>query len=115
MTCLQILLAFRDISIYFVKSNSLYTFHPEILDKPQTTPLDLQTPSAQSNMAAPRESTLAFLEYLCLFFGISGALLLKFDQKQPKPYMDETFHIPQAQRYCEGKFTEVIDPCIINL
>ena len=59
-------------------------------------------------MAAPRENMLAFLEYLCLFFGISGALLLKFNQKQSKPYMDEIFHIPQAQKYCAGKFTEVI-------
>ncbi|KAL7942599.1 glycosyltransferase family 59 protein [Trichoderma barbatum] len=24
----------------------------------------------------------------------------------PEPYLDEIFHIPQAQRYCEGKFLE---------
>ncbi|KAL7924472.1 glycosyltransferase family 59 protein [Trichoderma austrokoningii] len=24
----------------------------------------------------------------------------------PEPYLDEVFHIPQAQRYCEGKFLE---------
>jgi hypothetical protein len=23
------------------------------------------------------------------------------------PYMDEIFHIPQAQKYCDGNFTEV--------
>lgn len=63
---------------------------------------------ALANMAAPGENTLAFIEYLCLFFGISGALLLKVDQIQPKPYMDEIFHVPQAQRYCEGRFREVI-------
>ena len=25
----------------------------------------------------------------------------------PEPYMDEIFHIPQAQKYCQGKFREV--------
>ena len=25
----------------------------------------------------------------------------------PEPYMDEIFHIPQAQKYCSGKFLEV--------
>jgi alpha-1,2-glucosyltransferase len=24
-----------------------------------------------------------------------------------KPYMDEIFHIPQAQQYCLGNYTEV--------
>ena len=66
-------------------------------------------------MAAHREITLAFLEYLCLFFGISGALLLKLYQKQPKPYMDEIFHVPQAERYCEGKFQEVKSTFLIAL
>ncbi len=50
---------------------------------------------------------MAFLEYLCLLFGLSGALLLKVDQKRPDPYMDEIFHIPQAQKYCQGKFSQV--------
>ena len=32
-----------------------------------------------------------------------------FDQVQsrvPDPYLDEVFHIPQAQRYCEDKWFE---------
>jgi len=27
---------------------------------------------------------------------------------QPTAYMDEIFHIPQAQKYCNGSFEEVI-------
>lgn len=26
---------------------------------------------------------------------------------QPKPFIDEAFHIPQAQKYCQGNFEEV--------
>ena len=25
----------------------------------------------------------------------------------PEPYMDEIFHVPQAQHYCRGNFTHV--------
>lgn len=28
-------------------------------------------------------------------------------QIQPSPYIDETFHVPQAQKYCNGEFREV--------
>ena len=24
----------------------------------------------------------------------------------PEPYIDETFHVPQCQEYCQGKFNE---------
>ncbi len=64
-------------------------------------------------MAAPRDSTFAFIEFVCVFFGLSASLLIKIDQRQPKPYMDEIFHIPQAQKYCEGRFTEVKQIMII--
>lgn len=26
---------------------------------------------------------------------------------QPNPFIDEIFHIPQAQKYCSGKYLEV--------
>lgn len=35
----------------------------------------------------------------CLWLGIVSKAV-------PEPYMDEVFHIPQAQRYCHGRFTE---------
>ena len=33
----------------------------------------------------------------------------------PEPYMDEIFHIPQAQKYCSGKFLEVCMMSIDNI
>eukprot|EP00191_Tetraselmis_sp_GSL018_P012453 CAMPEP_0177594952 /NCGR_PEP_ID=MMETSP0419_2-20121207/10076_1 /TAXON_ID=582737 /ORGANISM="Tetraselmis sp., Strain GSL018" /LENGTH=44 /DNA_ID= /DNA_START= /DNA_END= /DNA_ORIENTATION= len=29
---------------------------------------------------------------------------LTFNGEVPEPYMDEIFHVPQAQRYCRGDF-----------
>ncbi|QPH17901.1 hypothetical protein C2857_002817 [Epichloe festucae Fl1] len=49
---------------------------------------------------------------LRIFFSLSSVLLLSVawftlvSQTVPQPYLDEIFHIPQAQRYCEGKFLE---------
>jgi len=34
--------------------------------------------------------------------------LVVIDEIQPEPYMDEVFHIPQTQKYCDGIFDEVI-------
>ena len=45
-----------------------------------------------------------------LTLGIYAALLCVVgelvDKNVPAPYMDEIFHIPQAQRYCAGNFTQ---------
>ena len=45
-----------------------------------------------------------------LTLGVYAALLCVVgelvDQNVPEPYMDEIFHIPQAQRYCAGNFTQ---------
>ena len=32
---------------------------------------------------------------------------LQIHRKVNDPYMDEIFHVPQAQRFCAGNFTEV--------
>ena len=46
---------------------------------------------------------------------LTGSILLYFivsylhqlvANKVPEPYMDEIFHVPQAQRYCEHRFNE---------
>jgi hypothetical protein len=36
---------------------------------------------------------------------------------QPSPFLDEIFHIPQAEKYCKGLFREVsgINYCILML
>ena len=33
--------------------------------------------------------------------------MVKFNTKLSYAYMDELFHIPQAQKYCKGIFNEV--------
>ncbi|KAJ7630545.1 glucosyltransferase [Roridomyces roridus] len=45
------------------------------------------------------------------FVGICISLLKEFNSVVPDPYMDEPFHIPQAQAYCRGEF-DVWDPKI---
>ncbi|XP_054911743.1 dol-P-Glc:Glc(2)Man(9)GlcNAc(2)-PP-Dol alpha-1,2-glucosyltransferase [Poeciliopsis prolifica] len=44
-------------------------------------------------------------------FLVSCLLFYKVARVQRDPYMDEIFHVPQAQRYCRGKFNEW-DPMI---
>ncbi|TRY59245.1 hypothetical protein DNTS_026384 [Danionella cerebrum] len=39
-------------------------------------------------------------------FLISCLLFSKITREQREPYMDEIFHVPQAQKYCNGKFNE---------
>ena len=34
-------------------------------------------------------------------------ILTTIDAAQPTPYLDEIYHIPQAQEYCRGNFTYV--------
>ncbi|XP_077865162.1 dol-P-Glc:Glc(2)Man(9)GlcNAc(2)-PP-Dol alpha-1,2-glucosyltransferase-like [Saccoglossus kowalevskii] len=64
-------------------------------------------------MAAPNKFLVfqAFLSVGAIFFGTSVLTLLKIDRAQSEPYMDEIFHIPQAQKYCNGSFDEW-DPMI---
>jgi len=55
-----------------------------------------------------------FLITLALYsvmLGVVGDMVTKV---VPEPYMDEIFHIPQAQRYCSGNFTNW-DPKITTL
>nr|XP_057933076.1 dol-P-Glc:Glc(2)Man(9)GlcNAc(2)-PP-Dol alpha-1,2-glucosyltransferase [Doryrhamphus excisus] len=47
-------------------------------------------------------------------FLVSCLLFSKITREQREPYMDEIFHVPQAQTYCHGKFNEW-DPMITTL
>lgn len=47
-------------------------------------------------------------------FLVSCLLFSKITREQREPYMDEIFHVPQAQKYCHGKFNEW-DPMITTL
>ncbi|KAL8563505.1 hypothetical protein ACOMHN_066172 [Nucella lapillus] len=55
-----------------------------------------------------------------LFVAILGLLLMTVvffwltNEAQKKPYMDEIFHVPQVQQYCDGNFT-AWDPMITTL
>lgn len=46
-----------------------------------------------------------------IFLTITAVIFFQVDKAQPTPYMDEIFHVPQAQKYCAGNFTEW-DPMI---
>ncbi|KAG9335889.1 hypothetical protein JZ751_003546 [Albula glossodonta] len=56
----------------------------------------------------------AFTALCSANFLISCLLFSKITREQRDPYMDEIFHVPQAQKYCDGKFSEW-DPMITTL
>lgn len=49
-----------------------------------------------------------------VFLGMTASLFKVMNSVNPNPYMDEIFHIPQAQRYCNGTFC-TWDPKITTL
>jgi hypothetical protein len=42
-----------------------------------------------------------------VYFQISYLILNKISEHVKEPYMDEIFHVPQAQQYCQGNYLEV--------
>ena len=56
---------------------------------------------------------------ISIFFAIFAITNYKiydlFNKEQPKPYMDEIFHIPQAQKFCNGSFNDVYTCFNINI
>lgn len=56
--------------------------------------------------------------YLFLIVVLSLSIALYINYVQPKPYMDEVFHVPQAQQYCNGNFSSVrylVEACILRI
>eukprot|EP00794_Sanderia_malayensis_P005984 gene5984-6680_t len=43
--------------------------------------------------------------FIVIFIGITIAVSKLFNEIQPEPYMDEIFHVPQAQAYCSYNFS----------
>jgi len=41
------------------------------------------------------------------FMCVSVLILMQVSAYQAEPYMDEIFHIRQAQKYCAGRYNEV--------
>ncbi|XP_062051045.1 putative Dol-P-Glc:Glc(2)Man(9)GlcNAc(2)-PP-Dol alpha-1,2-glucosyltransferase isoform X1 [Lepus europaeus] len=57
-----------------------------------------------------------FSAALSCTFLVSCLLFSAFSRALREPYMDEIFHLPQAQRYCEGRFSLAQwDPMITTL
>ena len=63
----------------------------------------------ESKMAA-----FPFFSFCSALLAISLGIFVQFNAKQSKPYMDEIFHVPQAQKYCHYKFQDW-DPKITTL
>lgn len=57
---------------------------------------------------------LAFILVSITYLTVTCTLFDFMFKTQPTPYLDEVFHIPQAQKYCAGNFTEW-DPKITTL
>ena len=55
-----------------------------------------------------------FFSFCSALLAVSLGIFIQFNAKQPQAYMDEIFHIPQAQKYCQYKFKEW-DPKITTL
>ncbi len=49
---------------------------------------------------------LPLLLYSLIFLAASVWLTGQFSRLVPSPYMDEVFHVPQTQAYCDGRWSE---------
>jgi len=52
-------------------------------------------------------SNLILIFASLIYFQINYLILNLIDDTVFKPYMDEIFHVPQAQEYCSGNYNEV--------
>lgn len=52
---------------------------------------------------------LKLLAALVCFLLTTSVFFWAANDAQRDVYMDEVFHVPQAQRYCDGNFTAVIN------
>ncbi|KAK8751611.1 hypothetical protein OTU49_009469, partial [Cherax quadricarinatus] len=64
-------------------------------------------------MGTPQPSFI-FPLVILTFTAVSYVFFVVVYTVQPTPFIDEIFHIPQAQKYCEGSFLEW-DPKITTL
>ncbi|KAK3903732.1 glycosyltransferase [Staphylotrichum tortipilum] len=55
------------------------------------------------SISSPRNEAIKTACFFALFLAARSWLAL-VDRYVPEPYLDEAFHIPQAQTYCEGRF-----------
>ena len=48
-----------------------------------------------------------FLLVVAVYAVVLGVVGDQLATQLPDPYMDEIFHVPQAVKYCQGRFREV--------
>ena len=66
------------------------------------SPRDTSTAHAEEE-ASSAVTTLLIAAYVVA----SSAVFAVVTAAVPEPYMDEIFHVPQAVKYCQGRFREV--------
>jgi DIE2/ALG10 family len=59
--------------------------------------------------------SLVFQAVLVIYTILTFLILWLIDKTQPESYLDEVFHVPQAQVYCQGNFTYVSISNLKNL
>ena len=52
-------------------------------------------------------SNVAAVFSVSIFIILTGWIFLRINDIQAGPYMDEIFHVPQAQTYCSGNYSYV--------
>ena len=57
--------------------------------------------------AAVPSSAMATTALIAVYAAASSAVFALITAAAPEPYMDEIFHVPQAVKYCQGRFREV--------
>ena len=67
---------------------------------------------SQKNAQHTNEGKMSFLlpALMCISSVYVAVLLMiytKMNAVQPIPYLDEIYHVPQAQEYCRGNFSYV--------
>ena len=65
---------------------------------------------SKSSYSIENESLVNYSLYLGAVSVYLGTLLIisnVINEIQPLPYLDEIYHIPQAQEYCRGNFSHV--------
>lgn len=65
---------------------------------------------SKSSDSMKTESLVIYSVYLGVISVYLGTLMMisnKINDIQPIPYLDEIYHIPQAQEYCRGNFSYV--------
>ncbi|KAJ1864207.1 glucosyltransferase [Coemansia sp. RSA 2703] len=56
--------------------------------------------------SSTHQSTVGLWAAFAAYSAVSYAVLQQVNTQVQAPYMDEIFHIPQAQQYCQGRFAD---------